>query len=537
MIHRGACKRYGSMNGSHFQKGFIKMQTQDTKEKNEIVRTMEDDTITIPVIEIFRQLKKYVLIWIVLAVVVAGLVFGGSLITYTSSATPMTAMVGFYYSGIESGLDPNGNEFDANSIKSPAVIETTLTELGLPLTQVDQYRSHLVISGIVPQGTIDEMTAYRSIFEANNSIEAAKELMNVSYFPTTFEVQFTYSQTDLTRVEAADFLNTLLDNYKTYFVQTYGNNEMFGTTLTAVDYTGYDYPQAIDLFANTLSSLQRYVASLSSNDDTRFRSTQTGYSFADLSDAANTMETIDLASAYSYVLGNNITKNKTSLISYYEYQIDVLTRSLSSAKEKLNSIQDSIDNYQKDSIIVMAGADGANDTTLTQTSEAYDDLITQKIDAQATVSDFQNQIDEYEARLDGVKKTAVGSSAEQEEADAELATLCEKLNTLIDAVNETADDYFETVSLSNAYSVLVPASGSVSSAISAALSGMTRPLLIVEALLVVVYLVFSVVRAFMVSYRRGNHVDPKKENKKQLALAEGTENEKAQRSAEEKAKK
>lgn len=480
------------------------MSTKDTTEKMGNVHATEEDTITIPVIEIFRQLKKYVFLWIILAVVAAGLVFGGSLIVYTSSATPMTAMVGFYYDGIESGLDPNGNEFDANSIKSPAVIETTLTDLGMSLEHVESYRHNLVISGIVPEGTIDEITAYKSIFESNNSIEAAKELMNVSYYPTTFEVQFTYSQTDLSRVEAADFLNTLLSNYKTYFVQTYGNNEMFGTTLAAVDYTGYDYPQAVDLFDNTLSSLQRYVNSLSSEDNTRFRSTKTGYSFADLSEAASTMKDIDLASAYSYVLGNNVTKDKTSLIAYYEYQIDELTRSLTSAKEKLNTIQDSIDNYQKDSIVIMAGADGTENTTLTQTSEAYDDLIAQKIDAQSSVSSYQSQINEYESRLEGVRKTAVGSSAEQEEADAEMEALCTKLNTLIDAVNETADDYFETVSLANAYSVLVPASGSISSAISGAISGMMRPLLIVEALLVVAYLIFAVVRAFMVSYRREN---------------------------------
>lgn len=48
----------------------------------------------------------------------------------------------------------------------------------------------------------------------------------------------------------------------------------------------------------------------------------------------------------------------------------------------------------------------------------------------------------------------------------------------------------------------MPASGSVSSSVSNAISNMIRPMLIVEALLLVAYLVFAVVRAFMVSYRR-----------------------------------
>ncbi len=488
---------------------FVRFDTMSTKKavkKNEtaLVAVEEEDTITIPLLDIFRQLKKYLLLWILIAVVAAGLVFSGSLIMYNSSATPMTAMVGFYYDGIELGLDPNGNEFDANSMKAPTVIESTLTELGLPLEDVDTYRSSLVISGVVPEDTIDEMTAYRSIFESDYSIDAAKELMNVSYYPTTFEVEFNYAQTSLDRSEAANFLNTLLSNYKTYFLQTYGSNELFGTTLSAVDYAGYDYPQAVDLFASTLSSLQSYVNSLEDEDDTAFRSTVTGYSFSDLAEAASTLKSIDLTAAYSYVLGNNVTRDKDALIDYYEYQIETLTRSLTAAQDKLDSIQDSIDNYQKDSIVIMSGSDGTTDTTLTQTSEAYDALITQKIDAQASVSNYQKQIDEYETRLSGVKKTAVGTAEEQEEADAELEALCTKLNELSESVNETATDYFETVSLANAYSVLVPASSSTSSAISNAISHMKRPLLIAEALLFVIYLAFAVVRAFIVSYRRDN---------------------------------
>lgn len=39
------------------------------------MNTQEEDTITIPVVEIFRQLKKYFLPWVLVAVILAGLVF------------------------------------------------------------------------------------------------------------------------------------------------------------------------------------------------------------------------------------------------------------------------------------------------------------------------------------------------------------------------------------------------------------------------------------------------------------------------------
>lgn len=463
----------------------------------------EDDTITIPVIEIFRQLKKYFLPWVLVAVIFAGLVFGGSMVVSSSKASPLTAMVGFTFDGIENGLDPNGNEFSANSLKSPAIIEETLSDLNMDVKKTDAIRNNITVSGVVPEDAIDKLTAYESVFSNTNSIEAAQKIMDVSYFPTQFEVQFSYGASGMSRSQAADFLNTMLNNYKIYFMQTYGYNQAFGDALTAVDYTGYDYPQALDILSSSLDSLKKYISSLSSNDNTRFRSTKTGYTFSDLSEATATLQSVDYSSLYSYIMGKNVTKDKDSLATYYQYRIDSLNRSLNSAKERLSTITDSINNYKKDSMVVMAGGSADNTgTVLTQPSTAYDDLITQRTDAQSNVSSLQQQISDYQTRLDKLQNTPLGSKKEEEKVETDMKNVCDKMNQLINDVNETADDYFETASYTNAYNILVPASGSVSSSVSNAISNMMRPMLIVEALLLVAYLVFAVVRAFMVSYRR-----------------------------------
>ena len=467
------------------------------------MNTQEEDTITIPVVEIFRQLKKYFLPWVLVAVILAGLVFGGSMVVSSSKASPLTAMVGFTFDGIENGLDPNGNEFNANSLKSPAIIEETLSDLNMDVKKTDAIRNNITVSGVVPEDAIDKLTAYESVFSNTNSIEAAQKIMDVSYFPTQFEVQFSYGASGMSRSQAADFLNTMLNNYKIYFMQTYGYNQAFGDALTAVDYTGYDYPQALDVLSSSLDSLKKYISSLSSNDNTRFRSTKTGYTFADLSEATATLQSVDYSSLYSYIMGKNVTKDKDSLATYYQYRIDSLNRSLNGAKERLSTITDSINNYKKDSMVVMAGGSADNTgTVLTQPSTAYDDLITQRTDAQGSVSSLQQQISDYQTRLDKLQNTPLGSKKEEEKVETDMKNVCDKMNQLINDVNETADDYFETASYTNAYNILVPASGSVSSSVSNAISNMMRPMLIVEALLFVAYLVFAVVRAFMVSYRR-----------------------------------
>lgn len=466
----------------------------------------EDDTIVIPVIEIFRQLKKYLFLWIILIVVAAALVFGGSLALSSSHATPLTALVGFSYQGIEEGLDPNGNDFDPDSIKSPAVLEKTITELGMEMTQLETIRSSITISGVVPEDTVDELTAYKSIFEDNSSMEAAKKIMEVSYQPTQFKIEFTYIDSDMTRSEGAEFLNTLLDNYKVYFMQNFGYNDALGSAITAVDYAQYDYPQALDIFTSTLSTLQSYVSQLSNQDNTRFRSTETGYTFADLQESISTLRNVDLKSTSSYVYSKNVTKDKDSLMIYYQYQIDESTRSMTNAQEQMTELNKSIDNYQKDSIVIMAGNDTTPSAPLFETSQAYDDLITQKTEKQASISSYQQQINSYNSRMDNLKKKALGSNKDKEKVEADMAALSEKINQMVDTVNKTSDEFFETASYSNAYNVLVPASGSVSSVIKVAINNMMRPLLIAEALLFVIYLVFAVVRAFQISLKQNTRI-------------------------------
>ncbi len=476
------------------------------RENEKIYDSSADDTITIPVMEIFRQLGKYFIAWIVLLVVAAVLVGVYGVVANKSKDKPVTAAVGFYYSGIEKGLDPSGNEFDANSIKAPSVIETTLTDMGMDLTLVEDIRSSVVISGVIPDDAIDELTAYKSIFADTGSVDSAQRLMNVEYYPTSFEIKFNYQSLGFSQEEAVEFLNTMLDNYKLYFIDTYGVNTVFGTALKNEDYTSYDYPQAVDEVSNSISSLTTFINSLASANSVSFRSSVTGYTFEDLTSMAEQLNAIDVESTYSYIFQNSVTKDKEALIDYYNYRIESLERSLGRAQDKYDSIVDSIENYQKDSIVVFAGGTEETDAlTMTQTSETYDDLIQQKIDVTSSIASYQSQIDEYQTRLDRLKKSSsVGNAEKQETADAMIDALVVKLNDLVDLVNDTVKDYYQTGALSGAYSVIVPATeGSMR---SGTFDLMEKPLIVSELIIFVVYICFAIVRAFLVAYRQSQRL-------------------------------
>ncbi len=492
----------------------------EKKQEVPVYQADQDDTITIPILGMFRQLKKYFLIWIIVAVVAAAIVGGSCAIINTTKDNPVTALVGFYYDGIEDGLDPNGNEFDANSLKAVTVIEQTLSDMGMSIGKVEDVRNSITISGIIPDDALDSLYAYKSIFDENMSISAAQELMNVTYYPTTFRVKFDYNGAGMEQDEAIEFLDTMLDNYKMYFIETYGTSSVFGTAIESIQYD-YDYPQEVDEIDSTVSSLKSFINSFSSADKSGFRSTNTGYSFSDLSSLADTISSVDVVSLKSYIIGNSITRDKTELTDYYNYRIETLTRSLNKAQEQLDSIINSIENYEKDQILVIAGADGTNQTTLSQTSDTYDDLVQQKIDAQSSVSSYQSQIDELNDRVTKLKKAGNTSAEKMQEADDKINTVIEKVNNLVELTNETVREYYETGALSDAYSILLPATGG--STKTGFTSLVKKPLIATELLLFAVYVIFAIVRAFIVSYREGVS------EKKKLVAAEAKEQDQDQK--------
>ena len=280
----------------------------------------------------------------------------------------------------------------------------------------------------------------------------------------------------------------MLDCYRSYFFEVYGYNKALGSAIAAIDYSTYDYAEAVDVFSTTLTTLADYLDQLAEEDTTRFRSNKTGYTFADLSSAVETIESMDLDLISSYITVNNVTKDRQALMTYYQYRVDSLRRKRNISQERLDTITESIDKYEKDSILIFGnGTDNVN-TTYTQASEQYDKLISQKISAQKEVSTATQQIDFFETRIEALEDRSAASREKMERVEKDLADLNEKVNKLLDDVNATSDEYYENVAFGNAYNVLVPASSSAMGFIRSLINGAMKPAVILEAVALLVYL-------------------------------------------------
>ncbi len=464
--------------------------------KNEPEEKKEE--IIISLSAIFKQLRRFVLFWLAASIIMGILIPVGVAIFAADQHKNLTALVSFNYNGIEKGKAPDGSDFDPDSLKTPTVIEAALTSLNEDLTELEYIRQGISITGIIPDDAIDKITVYKSIYEQGN-LTAGKEMLSVSYNPTQYKLTFNYSKTGFSGERAVEVFNTLLECYRKYFFETYGFNQALGSAVNALDYTDYDYSEAVDVFDSTLVTLQDYVSNLSSNDTTRFRSNVTGYSFSDLSESIATIRDVDLDIISSYVTVNNVTKDRNKLIDYYNYRLESLKRQKIIDQETLKTITDSIASYTKDTIIIY----GENQDTseYTQASAKYDSLIQQKIDAQKKLSTCTQSIDAVQTRIKALQSKAAASKDKVEKVEKDLASLNEKVTLLLQKVNQTANEYYETVYLANSYSILVPASTSGLRTTKNVIRSSLEPLLIVEALLFVIYFGTSFINALVLEIR------------------------------------
>ena len=471
----------------------LNITIKNQEDKNEVILTFS---------AIFKQLKRFFALWIVLAIIAGLAVFSLSALKTFSSSNPAQAIISFTYDGIEQGLDPKkGGKFDIETVKSPKVIEMALTEMGIDLEMVESVRSNIRFQYIIPQDAYDKFKVYNSVMDKASSgvLSAAQEMLDVKYYPTKYTVIFDYGSAGFDKTTVPELLNTLLDCYSDYFYQLYGFNKPLGAAVTAVDSDSYDYAQQVDLYKDSLRALRSYLNDLDEEDNTAFRSSVTGYTFNDLSEYVKTVTSIDLDRISSYISVNNVTKNKEATIAYYEYRIENMTRDKDEYEERVKALDASIDKYIKDHITVYGET---ADIESTVHSEQYDAMFKQKTTVESLLAQTKQDIKFFESRRDALKSNKTSSKANIEKAEADLAALNNKVNDIVDLTEKTANDYFENVQFANAYTVLAPATKSVSAGISQALSVALKYIIVFEFLIFALYLAIAFISAIMNDNRK-----------------------------------
>lgn len=498
----------------------IKEDFEGNKNINVTVMTPDNDenTITISFSSIFSNLKKFFVLWLAAAVIVMFLTAGISRVMQkTSYYGDAKALIALNYEGAEEGLDPNGNELDITKIKSPSVIESALSSLDINIDKADIIRRNVNVDGVIPEDSLNEMSLYYDVFSSGSSsqLSAAQSLIDTEYSPVKYIISFDYFNTGFTLEEGKEILNAILNSYRSYFFETYSYNVALGSAATVIDYKNYDYAEAVNIFSSTLDSLSDYIKKIERTDTNTFRSSTTGYTFDDLLSNVELLKSTDLDRVSSYISINNVTKlDIKSMISYYEYKVEELTRKKNVSESTIKSISDSIEKYEKDPLILVVGNDQDGQSTdendkSNEINKAYDDLVEKKLSAQAEISGYSKQIKYYNSIVDSFKKANTVNKDDAGTVEGYLDSLNTKLADLIGNVNKTADEYYSNVAFADAYRILVPASGTESEIVS---GGTLKPIIIAEAILFIIYIGAAFILGIIESNRKKE--DAEEENQK-----------------------
>ncbi len=442
---------------------------------------------------LLHNLKKLFLPWLILAALAVGVIVGSNSFL-SNEVDALTATISFYFNGIEEGLDPNGCEFDKNSIKDDEIVLAALEELGLSSELLVSVQNGISIDSVVSTSAIDSITQHVSIYDKTSNL--ANSIVNdSSYHATAYHISFNYSAAELPGETAAELINLILTKYKASFFETYGYNEAVGDSILNFDFGSYDYLIALDMYGSKLEALENYVNTLAENDSMHFRSEATGYSFADISQSLSLIRGIDVDSLTSYILNNGVMSDKDMILSYYEFRLADLKRYKQNTAEKVTSINNSIQQYKKDAVIVYEDANSTS--SVTQTSPVYDELIQRKLILRDTAAVYDSEIADYNARIAAIKKSSDSSTkADKEYVDSKIAELESKVATLIENTGLTADDFFETEKFLNAVTIASPAHYSAGQFIKSALSESVRLIIIAELLIVTLYLTAAIFLCF-----------------------------------------
>ncbi len=160
-----------------------------------------------------------------------------------------------------------------------------------------------------------------------------------------------------------------------------------------------------------------------------------------------------------------------------------------------------INKYEKDDVLILGSSSDQLNTQFTQASAEYDKLLDRKLNAQSDLSETTQKIVKFKQLINDLNTANVGSTNKNEKVEADIEALNVKINEMVELLNITADEYYENVSLANAFSILSPASAEIGSPINNLINHALKPVVIVEALVFLIFFGISFVSS-IISYKK-----------------------------------
>ena len=338
--------------------------------------------------EILRYLKRFSFLIFLLSLAGSLLIY-----LYADSKQAYTASVVIKYtnSGVADGYAPDGSKLDVNEIYSSAVISQAMDALGAS-GKLSNIRSNVTVTPIIPD---DQQKINDALIEKGEEI---------TYFPNTYRVSLVVSGKQGANY-ARNMLDAILQSYCTYYTEKYVEQKLSLNPSSHLLENGYDYYECIRILENDTNDMQNFLLAKRGHYPD-FRSSKTGYTYADLCAIYSSFKKYTIPELYAQVLSGPQIRDGTVLQEFLANSIADSNQTEQVDTGRRTSIEQLIDEYvQKNAGILESyfteGGDNVSSNYILGNIEqagagdkaqtTYDGLILELVDIDKKIA--ANQID------------------------------------------------------------------------------------------------------------------------------------------------
>ena len=277
--------------------------------------------------EILRYLKRFSFLIFLLSL-------AGSLLIYlyadNKQAYTASVVIKYTNSGVADGYAPDGSKLDVNEIYSSAVISQAMDALGAS-GKLSNIRSNVTVTPIIPD---DQQKINDALIEKGEEI---------TYFPNTYRVSLVVSGKQGANY-ARNMLDAILQSYCTYYTEKYVEQKLSLNPSSHLLENGYDYYECIRILENDTNDMQNFLLAKREHYPD-FRSSKTGYTYADLCAIYSSFKKYTIPELYAQVLSGPQIRDGTVLQQFLANSIADSNQTEQVDTGRRTSIEQLIDEY------------------------------------------------------------------------------------------------------------------------------------------------------------------------------------------------
>ena len=427
-------------------------------------RPPESNEIVIDLRHVFRNMKNRLRIyaWLMVLCLVAGMCV--PLLLYQFSRSPLTvsSVVTLNYDVVLRDDDtgeilssvpvadltaPDGGELDLNQVTSSYVLQSALEGLTLsrPLALTD-LRDNIRIDRILTEDSRRQQEVASRMMDDKSAAAYAQvqniDLTYINSFVVSLTNGFGLKAYELTDGELRLILDRVLSAYNEYLVTTYADVKLPDNEFAAIDIDALDIQESLDLIRTGVQDLYAFCDSKPDAIKT-YRSWRTGHSLEELMSELETVRTVSVDYLYSYVYTNNIVRDRSALVTTYQYQLRNAQTRLDVLNENIATNQDILKNYKNDEIFVsMQESDTAKSTKTT--TDYYNNLILEQAENYDKVAQLEAEISDLTDKLSKLNDAGVSTTFDADRIANELSGVLSTCQKAYDEISEQFEEIIQS---------------------------------------------------------------------------------------------